>query len=460
MQKDETIHYDNIPETWDDSDLKEFVFHEKPKKKWGFVSKLFLASSILLIVALLFASFSFFNNYSSFSDKNIEISMSGPASITSGEESSIDIIVANSNGVPLLDAYMIISYDSGENIAGDKSLISQKIDLGQVLPSMSMNKTLPIVLFGSEGSTKSIKVSLFYKISSSKAEFNKSGQDTAILIKTSPVSLSVNSLKEVRKNSFGSFTITLKNNTSNEMGNLIVSVRPPNEFFYSSSSLPLFNNNPSWVIKSLPANSSKDITFSGKFTGDVGSVQKFNFFAGVSAGEKSSSSSLPINNEDNFNLSLDNIYARVEKVVNITGQYLDASIDSDSSDTNGYLTSGELLSLEINYQNNLDYPLDNVVLSAKMFGDFIDKENTQAVYGIYDKESNTMIWNKSTMTSLAQVPAKASGKLRLQIRLKRDIPENQILRMEFSGKGERNSEANVSNEQEISINKTWVIKNN
>jgi hypothetical protein len=103
MDKRDT-DYIKIPENWDDSDLGDFTYREKPKKKWSSVFKFFMSSTILLIIALIFASFSFFNNYSSFSEKNINIFLAAPVSLTSGEESSIDISITNNNPIPIMDA--------------------------------------------------------------------------------------------------------------------------------------------------------------------------------------------------------------------------------------------------------------------------------------------------------------------------------------------------------------------
>lgn len=452
MDKRDT-DYIKIPENWDDSDLGDFTYREKPKKKWSSVFKFFMSSTILLIIALIFASFSFFNNYSSFSEKNINIFLAAPVSLTSGEESSIDISITNNNPIPIMDAYVLISYDSGEDIVGEKKLKTERVDLGQVLPSMSINKSLPVILFGSEGSNKEIKAVLYYKLSSSKAEFNKNSDNLLVLIKTSPVSISVKTLNEVRNNSLFNLVITVKNNTYNEMGNLIVSVRPPNEFIYSSSSLPLYNKNPSWIIKNLPSQGAKDITLTGKISGDVGSAHNFSFFVGVSE-NKTSSSSISIGNNDNYNLSLDNIYSKVERRVAISGQYLDISLSSLLEEN---ISAGELMILDFTYKNNLDYPLDNVSIVGELFSDIVDQDNTLPVLGYYNKSTNTIVWDKNSMIDLSQLKVGETGKFRLQIRIKRDAKIGETLRLRIFSRGDRNSETGVSNEQDVSFEKIWVV---
>lgn len=442
----------NIPEAWSNDDLPKPNTNKYRKRK-SFTFLMFLISFFILLLSGIFTFFSFSKHYASFTEKNIEIYTSLPASVASGEETTLDVSVINNNPIPMIDAYVIASYDSGENISGDKNIVSKRIDFGQIMQNMTINKNTPIVLFGDEGTERNIKATLFYKTDGSKAEFNKEAEILPITLKTSPVSISINSLKEVRKNTNTDITITIKNNTENEMGNLIVSARAPKDFSYSTSSLPLFNRSPSWLIKSLPAGGKQEVVLTGKLTGDINQEHNFTFFVGVSNKNIINQNT----GETSPNLSLDNIYAKTEKSITVIGQYFEILLDSGLSSNNSTAAPGELLDIDFTYKNNLKYPLNNVIIFGEFLGGVVDSKNTKIISGNYNTAENSFFWDKNYLPALASVASNASGKLRIQVRIDKDAKPGSVLNMKIYSKGDRSSEAQTDEDQDISLEKDWVI---
>ena len=197
------------------------------------------------------------------------------------------------------------------------------------------------------------------------------------------------------------FDIFVKNNTSKDLQNLIVSVRVPNDFIYASSSMTLLNKNPSWLLQNLSAGSQMKITMTGKLVGTIGTNENFTFYVGtsnkdsnlssdnVTSNTKSSTSSSKLTNNsfDNYNLSITNVYSQISKSILLADQYLDIKMSSDTYDQN--VSAGDNISLEFVYKNNLNFPIDNVLISAKLSGNMIDTINTNAVLGVFDSSSAT-----------------------------------------------------------------------
>jgi hypothetical protein len=447
-----------VKESWDDKDLPAYD-PESQKNGMGLTLKFFLFSFFVFILATGFAVYSFYNNSSSFSQNKIDFFINAPVSIDSGSDAEIDFSITNKNTTALSDAYIVVTYNSGQTSSGNQNLITQKIDLGEILPNTAINKSISASLFGNEGDSKEIDSTLFYKVTSSKAEFNHAGTPISVLIKSSPVSISVDSLKEVHQNTNFQFTLTVSNNTNNDINNLLVSVRAPNDFVYASSSLTTYNSNPSWLLPKLAPGEKKIITFSGILTGPLGESDNFTFLAGLpktSSTTKSSASS-SLNNFDNYNLSLDNIYSKVEKTISIAGQYLDVQITSDGTSGSGVVSASDLIYLEFTYKNNLNLPLDNLVFMAKFSGDAIDVNSIAPELGAYDPDSNAVIWDKSSMPDLARIPANGTGIFKLKFKIPRDAVSGSKIRIQIYGKGDRTSETGVSSEQNLSIDKTWVV---
>ena len=454
-KKEQVKEFYKVKENWDDKDLPSYDSENK-KNGTGFAVKFFLFSFLIFIFAALFAWYSFSNNSISFSQNKIDFFINAPVSVDSGSETDIDFSITNKNTSALSEAYIVVTYNSGDNSSGNKNLITQKIDLGEILPNTSVNKSISITLFGNEGDSKEISSTLFYKVPASKAEFNRAGTPINVLIKSSPVSISVESLKEVHQNNNFQITLTVTNNTDSDIKNLLVSVRAPNDFVYATSSWSTYNSNPSWLLPKLSPNQKQIITFSGKLTGPLGEADKFTFLAGLPK-SSSKSSTTSLNNFDNYNLSLDNIYSKIEKTISIAGQYLDVEITSDGTYGSGTVSASDLLYVEFTYKNNLDLPLDNLVFLAKLSGNGIDLNTVSPELGSFDPDNNVVVWDKISMPDLAKIPANSTGKFKLKFKVAKDAIQGSKIRVQIYGKGDRTSESGVSSEQNLSIDKTWIV---
>ncbi len=433
----------NIPESWDDSDLH---FHTKGKKKASFVFKLFFISLLFFIITMAIFSLSFFVGGTDFSEKKIIVSAIGPVNISSGEEGEVVFGIDNNNTVSILDAYIEYSYDAGENSSGNKNIINKKIEIGEISSKSSVTKTTDFTFFGSEGMKNDIQATFYYKVHGSKAEFNKKFDIVSIIIKTSPVSISVKNLKEIRQGDSLSFIINIKNNTNSVINNLIFLVKKPNDFVFDSSSIPSNNSIGSWLVQELFPGKEKEIIVSGRLLGDIGSSPSFTFLAGVSNSTST-----------NYHLNIDNIYSKVERSILITGQYMDINISSDNTLPNNIVRSGDFINLEFSYKNNLSSPIENVTIIGELIGDNIDIFNTYSQNGVVNRENKTVIWNSDTNKNLAKVGGNAEGKLNLKIRVNDKINEGNNITLKLKAKGDRNAENEVTNNQDISLERVWYV---
>ncbi len=432
-----------IPESWDDSDLGEFKYRLKEN---SFSFKFFIISLILFLITSSILAFSIFRNYSSFSEKQVDISITGPASMSSGQIDNFNILVLNKNPIPILESYIVLEYNAGKSVSGDDSPVSKKVYLGNILSKSSNATTVDMTLFGAEADTVDIKATLFYKVSGSNADFNKSISPIRILLKSSTVTINVNSLDEFRRGSINNINIKIKNNTNTDLKNILVLARAPSDFVYASSSEKLYNNNPSWIIDNLPANSEKSIDLYGKLTSNIGEIETFTFFVGTQ-------------DQQNPNNNLASIYSKTEKKIKITGQYLDVSVLSDSTNGEDIIYAGNTINLDFSYKNNLDYPIDDVVFVIKIDGP-VDFDNSYAIMGAINKSEKSAIWDKSTMAGLALIGANNTGKFSIKLRVLKNVGYEKALNIKVYAQGKRASENSVSSMQDISLERKWTIGSN
>lgn len=439
----------HIPTEWDDSDIEEYEYKNKHKTKISFIMKFFLFSFGVFLLAIAFATYTFFTNKNIFSDKNIDFIIKAPALVSGGEEINIPITIGNKNNIPLISSYVILSYKNNQD---NNYIDDKKIIFGDIHSNSSLNQNATITLFGNEGDKNIFSAKLYYSLPESKAVYTKDLEPFNISIKSSPISLTVNSLNEMLVNTFYDFDIIVKNNIDKDIENLLISLRPTNNFIFGSSTLKLYNKNPSWLIKNISKNSQTRISFTGKFIGNINNVENLTFYAGTIKNEETK-----VNNFDNYNMSIENIYGSIQKSILLTGQFIDINISDDSTSGRNYIGVGENIGLTFNYKNNLNYPIDNVVITAKLFGDMIDKDEIIVENGFFDKDTNTIIWNSNTFSNLSQIQAKGEGSFKLRIKVSKNYIPNNSIKLELSVIGERNAEESVSNTQGVSIIRSWNV---
>ena len=452
------INY-KISTEWNDKDLGDYKnYHPKEKKKSSFIFKFFIFSIILFLISLGVVFYSYNSNFSSFDEKKIIIDLNSPSSVSSGEKAKINLSILNSNLIAITNSYLAVSYDSGENFNGNKNLITNKIPVGDILPNSNINKDISFSVYGAETSSKNIELIFYYKLAGNNGEFAKKINPVNILISTSPVSLNVQSLDKVKIDQNLEFTLKVKNNTSKDIQNLLISTRGVNNFQYLFSDTDTEDNNPTFKIEDLKANSFKTIKFTGKFLAGGDLQNTFTFFAGISEKDNKniSTSTNNLGNFDNFNLNIENIYSKVEKKIEIDNNYLSLYLEKDNNNFENEIGRRKSLSLFFKYKNNTEFPIDNVVFEANLDPKIIDKENLVAEKGVYEQESGKIFWNKNTSEEFAKIPAGGEGELKISIKLL-DLKTDDILGLKIYGKGERNYEKNVSNEQNVLIDSKWYI---
>lgn len=463
FEKDISRDLEKVPETWNDQDLRESK-DGVPQKKMSFTTKFFLASFLLFLMALGAVYFSILNRGASFSQKKILINAIGPGSITSGENGKIKVEITNNNNVSIEEAYLTMTYDSGENVLGDTNLTNKTVNVGTILANSVSFSELDFSVFGGEGTSKDLEPVLHYKLANSKAEFTKNILPLAITLKSSPVTINVEALKEIHKGYVLSFKISVKNNTETEIKNLLVTARNPHSFVYASSSLPTLNDNPSWKIDILKPKEVKTIEMLGQMTGEIGEKPSFTFYTGLAKETElgtTTENNIQVGNFDNYNLNIENVYSKIEREVLITGQYLDFNLDNEEVGKNyaleNSLAQGEMVTLNFTYRNATAFPISDLSLALSLIGDTIVENSVQVSDAFYDPNRMTILWNNNSSLKFAKLGAYESNNLQVKFRVKDKALVGSQLHLLGKAIANRSAEDNVSSEQDISIDKTWTI---
>ena len=143
-------------------------------------------------VAFFIYFFTFGAGSSGASASNIDIVITGPASIAGGEVTELQIAITNKNSVPLSLATLTVSYPPGTRSPSDfrTPQLTYPIDLGTIQPGETKEGTVKAVLSGTEGEQSDVKAELDYHLGGSNAIFTATS-DYGFTFSSSPLSIAV-----------------------------------------------------------------------------------------------------------------------------------------------------------------------------------------------------------------------------------------------------------------------------
>jgi len=435
---------DGINRDWSHLDKEESnpkpvthsIGYQMAKKKSNFL-KLFLTISIIFfIIALSAAAFILFGGRNIISSDNVEISVSGPVSISGGETLSLDIIIQNNNNTELALADLIIEYPEGTRSPQNLSveLPRERFSLGNISSGKKTNKEINAILFGEEGSKGEIKLTVEYRVAGSNAIFFKE-TIYEIEISSSPVSFSVESLKEINSGKEINLDLLIKSNSNNLIENLMfISEYPFGFTFKNSSPRPSYEQN-IWKIGDLSPGEERKIRITGTLEGQDGENRVFRFFSGIQS--------------ENEEKELQTAFISSTHLISINKPFLAVDMVIDGNTSGNYNTFlGETVSVDLLWKNNLPISVANVEVEALLSGD-IDETSVFVENGFYDSVQNTISWSQEQNPVFESISPGQRGTVRFSfksVNFEGGSLSNPEAAINVSVRGRRLSETSVSEE--------------
>jgi hypothetical protein len=388
-----------VAEEWDEGDLRDDSADDSSTQshRMSFPLKLLIASLIFFIITIGLVAYNFIWGGNIVSGNNIEIAVKANVSIAGGETLPFEVEIKNNNNVTLTGADLGIVFPVGTKQLENTSAEAKRIQnfLGNIAPGHSVKKNFSVVMFGVEGETKDINITLEYKVQGSNSLFKKT-KTVPVLISTSPVSIVVTSQKEVNTNQTVDFAVDITSNSPTIIRNLMLKAEYPFGFSLKSSSPNTLAQDNLWLIGDLEPGAKRTIRFSGTLSGQEAEERGFNF----SLGSQSKSD----------NSLLEQALASSFTSVTIRRPFVSADITLNESKGAEYVSgAGEKISAVINWQNNLQYEVSDVSIVVKINGNSLDKSSIQVNGGYYRSLDNTIIFNKTTNSTFASLEPGQSG---------------------------------------------------
>lgn len=378
------------------------------------------------------------------SPNNIDIAVSGPASVAAGEPTELQIAVTNNNRVPLELTRLVVTYPDGTRSADDfrtpQPQLSQ--DLQTIDPGATRQGTVTSVFSGTEGQHANVKVELEYHLNGSSAIFVATS-NYDITFNSSPLSISVDGNTQAISGQPMELDVNIASNTKAPVKDALLHVDFPFGFKLTSSAPPGIGNN-LWSLGDIAPGDKRVVTLMGTLMGETNDVRVFNFTAGT----RDSASSTKIST----------VLATNNLTTNISKSFLGLAMTiNGETGSNIIVAPGDDVTVTVNYENNLSKLVTNAIVVAKLSGFEIDGTTVTSLDGFFRSSDDSVIWNKTTTNGrLASLAAGAKGTLSFTFKVpKFDTLKNisnPRLNITLNAAGNRVSEAGVPETLQSTIN--------
>ncbi len=386
-----------VPENWGDDPSFAYSPEVMKQKNNSFFNKFLLFSVLFFVVAAGIAAFIFFGGMNLISSNNIDVQITGPSSISSGEELDLGISVINQNRTDLENVTLFIEYpDSAKSVDEGQAVLTRgKIPLATIAKGQSKEYPLRALLFGEKDAIKTITFRVEYTIKGSNSVFSKE-KTYEVTINSSPILLNVSYPKEINSGQLVTLTIDITSNSPVVVSGALVKVEYPYGFTYKDSSMTSIRDS-LWSVGDLKNGDKKTLKVTGQLVGQNMEERSFRVSIGTPSGD----------NSKDFDTTL----SASQVTIGIRKSFFNLAVLSDTS-----VDVGQSASISVTYQNTLPEKIVNSRIVTKISGNIFDRNRVSANNNGYYRSSDTSVtWDKNTTPALGEMLPGVDGQVSLAV---------------------------------------------
>lgn len=359
----------------------------------------FLFSLGFFALTLIYASFVFFVGGNTVSNNNIDISVLGSNFTAGGEGLSLIIGVTNRNSSPIDLADLVIEYPKsggGGDVNSPLNLERSRISLGTISAGAVRNENIKVVLFGEQGSVRTVKISLEYRVEGSNAIFVRE-KTYDITINSTPLNLSVDAPTTASANQDITLNIKATLNATEPAPKMLLKLGYPVGFSFGSSvPKPSLGNNV-WNLGDLAPGAERLISVTGKMLDVVDGEEKI--FHITSGSQSTTDKSM-----------VDVLFNSLSYTLAIKKPFIEANLFINGASGREYAADANApVRGEIRWTNNLDTKVNDLVIQAKIDGNALNRKTISAEGGFYNSATDTITWDRNSSSTFKEVSPGDSG---------------------------------------------------
>ena len=372
-------------------------FYQKNKKS-NIVLYIIIA---ILFVGLLVEGY-FLAHKVSTQKTGIQLSIKAQENILLGEAFDLEVAYKNDSANLLQDADLIIELPDDIQVLGeDNNTKLLKKSLGDLGTGTSNIEKYTLVAMGAPNRIASIKATLQYGIVGFSGRYEKS-QNQTITIGGPIIDFNLSVPQKIISGEEFSFKINFVNNSIKSLSNIRIQLFYPLGFNYTGASIEPVEGNNMWVWGTLNPQESAEFTIRGTIVGEAGSFYEMGVNVSLVSG--------------NQIITLDKKTA----MVSILESPLNLSIYVNNS--KDYIAkNAEPLEYRIDYENNTDIALSEVVIKANLEGQMFNLSSL-LTNGYFDSLKKQIIWNAGNTPQLKLLNKGDKGSVSFKIYTLGDYP--------------------------------------
>jgi hypothetical protein len=376
---------------------------QKPKN--SFAKKFFVMSLIVLLLAALYTTYRIFFSESrqDFVSRHIDINITTAPFTRGGESLPVTVSVVNRNNIALVGVKAEIEYPRGSQEESRDDFERQIIELGDIPSGAESTKNINVVLYGEQGSSKKIKVTIDYGLSDSNLTYTKIGE-SSLTISSSPILLEVDAPKDIAPGQLYTLRVRATQNIKTLPAGALLNIAIPRDFTLETVSKPATYGVGTWLIDTEKEGDYDDITLTGRFSSQEGDERSFRFTVGV-----------PLENDQT---SIKTSYVSKTHVVTLARPMLDIYILLGTEKAKTIAVNPDsYVQGTLVYRNRYNVAVIDPVFNIQIQGSALDESSILPLEGFYDSNNKKILWDKNTNPTLNRIAPGTEGRLSFTFRV-------------------------------------------
>ncbi|MBI1975365.1 MAG: hypothetical protein HYS57_03325 [Parcubacteria group bacterium] len=339
-----------------------------------------------------------------FSGNNIEIAIRGPVEVRSGEPLQYEVVVENRTRDVLANPLLMMRGGDGiEFIEAPDRTVLQRALTGSMAPQSVRKEVATVAMWGKIEEERTLEATVRYNVGAGTVQFER--------VKTLKIKI-VNPAFTI-EDSFPtrviaaepfSFTVGWKNELARDITRTRAELSTPDGFTVAST-IPkaLATATPAtWDFGVLTPGATQGFSVSGVASGEEGEVLKYHLRTGVMLRGVFT----PLVEAD-FEVGISTNPLALAVLVNDQKEY--------------HATLGEILRYSINFKNNFDTPLKDVIVTASLEGDMYDLPSVDTD-GAFSSRERKITWHGGNTPQLLALDAEESGNVTVSVKVRDVFP--------------------------------------
>lgn len=345
---------------------------------------------------------------SAFKEENVLVKVEGPANVSGTEELEYKITIQNKNRVDLDNAQLSIKNSENFKPKEDQGVIidspsNSRIIIGTIGGKTTKEIKIRGIFLAAENTVVYLNAVLEYNPKSLSIRYQSKGQ-LGVNVESSPLFLEIEAPLEMVSGNKVDYVIDYRNLSSEYYDGVRLKVNYPDGFsFISSNPAPSEGNN-IWYLGSLRQNQDGKIVISGNLNGSGDEGKIVTVYLGY------------FREDGNFT-----VYNQKEKSTKIVSTVLSIKQSlNNKADFN--VDPGENLYYIIEYKNNGNIALRDVVITEEIDSRVLDFSKLELKNGSYDASRKIITWRAAEIPELANLAPGKSGEINFSIPVLDRIP--------------------------------------